>query len=226
MLFILSSLLLILSAVALIGRFAGEGLLRSLYSALIIIANITAVKVVEVGGAVFPAAVMVYSATFLITDILSEKWGKKSAELAVRDGFLAMLISFAYLTLTIYFPSASFWNRQENYKAVLGLTPRIAIASGIAYLTSQFHDVWAFHFWKKKTNGRFLWLRNNLSTMTSQLIDTLIFITVAFYGAFPIEDLLKMIAGQYVAKITIALADTPFVYLATHNSEEKVTSES
>ncbi|PIZ54623.1 transporter, partial [Candidatus Uhrbacteria bacterium CG_4_10_14_0_2_um_filter_41_7] len=87
--------------------------------------------------------------------------------------------------------------------------PRITVASFIAYLISQHHDVWAFHFWKKKTNGKHLWLRNNASTVVSQLIDTVVFTFIAFYGVLPIVPL---ILGTWVVKILIALIDTPFIY--------------
>ncbi len=92
---------------------------------------------------------------------------------------------------------------------VLEQAPRIAIASLIAYLVSQHHDVWAFHFWKKKTGGKFLWLRNNVSTISSQLLDSALFITIAFYGIMPIWPL---ILGQRAVKIIIAAIDTPFLY--------------
>jgi hypothetical protein len=90
------------------------------------------------------------------------------------------------------------------------MTPRIILASFIAYLLSQTHDVWAFHFWKKLFRGRHLWLRNNISTASSQLLDTVVFISVAFLGIMPVGQL---IAGQYVVKLGIALLDTPLVYL-------------
>ena len=92
----------------------------------------------------------------------------------------------------------------------------------VAYLISQNHDVWAFHFWRRKTRGAHLWLRNNASTLVSQLIDTVVFITLAFYvlplilqgnPIIPLESLLTLIAGQYVVKALIALSDTPFCYL-------------
>jgi len=79
-----------------------------------------------------------------------------------------------------------------------------------AYLISQHHDVWAFHFWKDKTGGKYLWLRNNASTMVSQLLDTSIFIVLAFYGNVPI---LTMIGSQYLIKVLIAAFDTPFCYI-------------
>ncbi len=107
-------------------------------------------------------------------------------------------------------PAASFWQDQEAYQAVLDSNLRLTIAGMVAYLISQYHDVWAFHFWKRQTAGRHLWLRNTASTMVSQLLDTLIFVTIAFYGVIP--HLGAMIVGQYLVKLLIALLDTPLVY--------------
>lgn len=104
----------------------------------------------------------------------------------------------------------------EAFNKVFSLTPRIVIASMVAYLISQTHDVYAFHFWKEKTKGKYLWLRNNASTMVSQAIDTCTFITLAFYGIVPNDVLLGMIVWQYLIKVTIALMDTPFMYIATY----------
>ena len=98
----------------------------------------------------------------------------------------------------------------EKFAEVLMLTPRIVLGSIIAYLISQHHDVWAFHFWKRKTGGKHLWLRNNASTVVSQLIDTVVFVIIAFVGIFPIVPL---IIGVYVAKVAIAFIDTPFMYM-------------
>jgi len=91
--------------------------------------------------------------------------------------------------------------------------PRIAFASLVAYVASQNHDVWAYHFWKRKTNGRFLWLRNNASTMVSQLIDSVVFCVIAFWGAFPFAVFLQILATTYLFKWLVALFDTPFIYL-------------
>ena len=102
------------------------------------------------------------------------------------------------------------WNKEQEFAAILGSTTRIIIASMIAYLISQFHDVWLFHLLKKRFKHRHLWLRNNISTFLSQTLDTTIFIVIAFYGDRP---LLPLIGGQLVVKWLIAVTDTPFVYL-------------
>lgn len=179
-------------------------------AALVVMANIFAVKIVSFGPFTVPAGVIVFSMTFLITDILSEKWGKAQAKKAVWVGFYANIVFVISVLIVINWPAASFAIEiSDKFKEILTLTPRIAIASFLAYIVSQNHDVWAFHFWKNKTKGKHLWLRNNASTIISQLIDSVIFITIAFYGVFPV---LPLILGQWVVKIIIALLDTPFMY--------------
>jgi len=193
----------------------GKELFIGLYATLTVVANIVAVKLIQVGPFIVPAAVIAYSATFLLTDVADEIWGKKFGYKIVMSGFISNLLAVSVILLAVHWQPAPFQdgNFQEMFKAVLGTVPRIFIASVVAYLISQTHDVWAFHYWKEKTRGKYLWLRNNLSTSVSQLLDTLIFITVAFYGSVPTDILLQMILGQYLLKVIIALADTPFVYV-------------
>jgi len=182
----------------------------ALTASLIVIANIFAAKIIELGPFTVPAGVIAFSMTFFLTDILSERWGKREARHAVWAGFFANLL----LIISIYFvtkwPPAPYATEiSDMFEKVLTQTPRIIMASFITYLISQHHDVWAFHFWKKITKGKHLWFRNNASTITSQLIDSVLFITIAFYGIFPI---LPLILGQWAVKVIIAIADTPFLY--------------
>ncbi len=173
-------------------------------------ANIFANKIVQFGPFAVPAGVIVFSMTFFITDLISEKWGKKEAQKAVWAGFLSSFVLIVSTYIVINWQPAVFATEfAEMFNKVLALTPRIAIASFVAYLISQHHDVWAFHFWKDKTKGRHLWLRNNASTIVSQCLDTVIFTSIAFYGVLPIVPL---ILGTWSVKILIALMDTPFIY--------------
>ena len=169
-----------------------------------------------------PAAVVAYALTFAFTDIISEVYGKKAAGRVVAAGFLAQLLVLAYNALAVKLPHAPFSPASpEAYKSVVWGGAQIIIASLAAYLVSQTHDVWAFHWWKERTRGRWLWLRNNASTMASQLIDTVIFITLAFHiipsilGGQPLpwSVIANIILGQYLVKVLIAAADTPLVYL-------------
>jgi hypothetical protein len=182
----------------------------ALVSALVVMANIFANKIVQFGSFAVPAGVITYSMIFFITDLISEKWGKKEAKQAVWAGFFSSLV----LVISIYIvtswqPAVFATEFSEMFSKVLALTPRIVLASMVAYLISQHHDVWSFHFWKKVTKGKHLWVRNNASTIVSQFLDSVIFIAIAFYGVFPI---LHLILGQWVVKIIIALIDTPFMY--------------
>lgn len=185
--------------------------LMSLFISSITIASFLAQKIVVIFGIYVPAGVFAYAVTFAVTDIVSEVWDKKLAQNIVIGGFVALALVVILVQLSIMMPKAPFWNLEDSYNRVLGSTSRIIFASFSAYLVSQFYDVWVFHFLKRLTSGSHLWLRNNLSTITSQLIDSLIFITFAFYGDLPIVPL---IFGQWIVKIVIAMVDTPIVYAA------------
>ena len=159
-----------------------------------------------------PVAVIAYPLTFLVTDTIAELYGRRTATRVVWLGFAMNVLMVALIYLGKIIPSASLWRGQDAYNTMLESVPRIVLASMLAYLASQHHDVFAFHFWKRLTKGRALWLRNNASTMVSQGIDTVLFITIAFVGTVPLHVLLNMVLGQYVIKLIIAVLDTPLCY--------------
>lgn len=198
-------------------------LFSTVFITLLVISNVIAVKVISIGKLIGPAAVICYAITFAISDTLAEIWGKERTKYIVNLGFIAALVSGIMIKLGILLPAAPFWELQNEYELILGSSTRIIIASMIAYITSQYHDVWAFHFWKNKTKGKHLWIRNNLSTMVSQLIDTVIFIVVAFYGTG--APIMSMIIGQYIIKLIIAIIDTPLVYLLVNTTKKKLGLE-
>lgn len=188
--------------------------LAGCFVGLLVIGNVLAVKIIQVplpvGTYFVPAAVLAYALTFVCTDVVAEIWGKERTNWLVFVGFVTSLLVAVLVQLAVLWPAAPFWKGQEAYMDVLGSNLRVTIAGMAAYLVSQYHDVWAFHFWKKKTGARHLWLRNNLSTSVSQLLDTVLFITIAFYGVVP--DLASLILGQYLVKLMVVLCDTPLVY--------------
>lgn len=143
----------------------------------------------------------------LICFQLSEFYGKEQARKAVWEGFLANIMLIISVYVAIIWEGAPFWGNQEAFETILSNTPHIVFASMTAYLVSQHHDVISYHWWMNRFPQR-LWLRNNASTIVSQALDTVIFISLAFYGVFPVT---AMIIGQYV-KLLIALMDTPFIY--------------
>ena len=194
-------------------------LLACVYSGSLVLAAVMASKIITVGRLVVPAGVLAYCFTFLITDVISEIWGKEQAHTVVIGGFITLVLVFVLTGLSILWPPAPFWPHQQAYATILGSSARIMIASLVAYVCSQYHDVWAFHFWKRVTNARFLWLRNNASTIVSQLLDSVVFITIAFYGSMP---LVPLIVGQWVVKVGIAVLDTPLVYLFVYLLRRKL----
>jgi len=194
-------------------------ILLSIFVGSITIASVLATKIINVFGLFVPAGVLAYSLTFICTDVISEVWGKNRANQTVLGGFIALLFVLILVRISLIWPKAPFWNQEPAFQAILGSTSRIIIASFIAYLASQFHDVWAFHFWKKLTKKRHLWLRNNFSTAVSQFIDSFLFITIAFYGIMPVWPL---ILGQWVIKFAIAVMDTPLIYLVVWLIRERL----
>ncbi len=196
--------------------------LATLFATCLIVANIIAVKLVSIGGWVVPAGVIAYPLTFLFTDVITELYGRKIASRVIWVGFGVSVLMVILVFWGGLLPPAPFWEGQSAYESILGMVPRITMASMIAYLVSQHHDVFAFHFWRQKTKGRFLWLRNNASTMVSQALDTGLFITIAFWGVYSTEILLNMLRTQYIIKLAIAACDTPFCYMLVGLLRERV----
>jgi queuosine precursor transporter len=183
------------------------------FTTCLLVANIITVKLVAVGGWIVPAGVIAYPLTFLFTDVISELYGRKTAGRVVWIGFGASLLMLLLIYGARLLPEAAIWEGGAAYEAVLGMVPRVVLASMLAYLVSQHHDVVAFHFWRRVTGGRYLWLRNNASTVVSQALDTTIFVAVAFWGLVPPEVVWNLMLTQFLIKIGIAVLDTPLCYL-------------
>lgn len=189
-------------------------ILAFLFLTSLLVSNIIASKLVYLWGIVLPAAVFIFPITFVVTDTVTEVWGEEQAREIIWLGFIMNILMIVFLQVAQLLPPAPFWEHQQAFETVLGTVPRIVAASLAAYIISQLHDVWAFNYWKTRTKGRHLWLRNNLSTIASQLLDSVIFISLAFGGTVPFSVLLSMIFSQYLVKFIFALLDTPFCYLA------------
>ena len=198
-------------------------LLLGLFVAAIVASNLLGNKITHIGMD-FSVAIFVFPLTFLITDIIAEVHGKKKAQEFVWIGFGAILFVMLFTALFVALPFAERSFVKEEYTKVFGSSLRIMVASIIAFLVAQLHDVWAFEFWKKKTKGNHLWIRNNLSTIASQAIDTVLFLFIAFYYLPFLPDVIntspKFTAlyvitlgiPYYLLKVVAAILDTPFCY--------------
>ena len=191
--------------------------LSGIFIASLVTCNLIANKfvTVDLGFKVFivSAGILPYPLTFLVTDLISELYGQRKANLVVFSGFIASLFVLLFLWLGGQFNSIpdSLVN-DEIYNSVFQNAWRLIAASMIAYLFAQFVDVRIFHFWKKLTNGKLLWLRNNGSTIASQLVDTTLVICILFVGVWNTDQILSAIIDGWIFKMLMALLDTPIIY--------------
>ena len=180
-----------------------------------VLANIQVTKLIEIFGLTATLGNAIYGSIFLVTDILNEKYGKKEAKKAVWLGFISLLMMTVIMQMVLLFQPAADDFAQDSLSTIFGLIPRIALGSMIAYLVSQYTDVIIFSFLRKlfPSDGAF-WIRNNGSTMLSQLLDTLIFTSIAFWGVYPTDVWLSVFISTYVLKFLVSILGTPFGYIA------------
>lgn len=224
--------LIFIYGMALLGyKLFGKTGLYCISASATILANIEVLIMIKAFGAEQTLGNVLFAVTFLITDILSECEGKKAADKAVYTSFFAsiffLVLSQSWLH---YVPSESDW-ASPAIRTIFSNTPRMIIASLAVYGISQLFDVWLYHkIWdmtsKKSGNRRsFLWLRNNGSTLVSQLINTFLFTLFAFYGTYGLSQIISIFISSYVIYIFTSLLDTPVVYLARRVSDKRKTAE-
>ena len=202
-------------------------ILAGIFIASLVTCNLIANKFVTVnlGFKVFiiSAGILPYPLTFLVTDLISEIYGQKKANLAVFSGFVASIFVLSFLWLGAQFNSIpNSIVDDSTYNAVFQNAWRLITASMVAYLFAQFIDVRVFHFWKKLTNGKHLWLRNNGSTIASQLIDTTLVISILFVGVWDTNQILSAIIDGWIFKMLMAFLDTPIIYAVIYFLKGKI----
>jgi len=191
--------------------------LLGLFVACLVAANLIGLKVASFVFFEASVGILAFPILFLITDIVAEVHGKQRAKEFVYVGLATLVVVLFMTALAVLLPAAerSFVSDAE-YAKIFGTTLRIFAASIIGFFFSQMHDVWAFEFWKKKTKGKFLWFRNNASTIVSQFLDTTLFMFIAFYGLSPkftVSYVFALIIPYWLIKVLFAVFDTPFCYL-------------
>jgi queuosine precursor transporter len=209
--FVLANFLLLL----IMYKFFGKAGLFAWVAISSILANIQVTKTIEIIGLTATLGNSLYASTFLATDILNEKYGKKDAQKAVWLGFFSLMIMIIAMQFGMNFIPAESDFADPSLHTIFGLVPQIAIASMVAYLTAQHLDVWIFTGLRKifPTDRQF-WIRNNGSTLISQLLDTLIFTSIAFYGMYSFDVWIQIFLSTYILKFIVSVLDTPFGYMA------------
>ena len=201
--------------------------LIALFITGLLTAQLTAVKILELSplnlgiSVIVPAGVLAYAITFFASDCYAELYGKQAARTVVSIAFIMNIVMLVLIWISINAPGSEAGVSSELFATVLGPSANVVIASLTAYLVSQNLDILIFDTIREKTNGSKLWLRNIGSTTISQLVDTILFITLTFsilpsivgIGiGLPLFVIVQLILGQYLVKLLIALADTPLIY--------------
>jgi uncharacterized integral membrane protein (TIGR00697 family) len=208
------------------GSFKWFPFISAMFVTTLIVSNIIAVKLVTLGGLFLPAAVILFPIAYIFGDILTEVYGYRRARQVIWTGFLGNLIAVIAIWIAGLLPAAPFWSAgifstpegaQAAYDAILGFAPRLLLASFSAYLIGEFLNSFVLAKLKVRTGGRHLWLRTISSTLIGEGADSLVFITVAFYGIFPPAALGQAMVSQWAFKVAFEVLATPLTYWAVNS---------
>ena len=186
----------------------------ALFVTCLLTANIMAAKLISLGGVVLTAGIVVFPVSYIVGDVLTEVWGYAAARRVIWLGFACNALMVAAIWLGGEIPSAPFWKGGPAYAEILGQTPRILLASFVAYLFGEFANSYVLAKMKIMTRGRWLWTRTIGSTVVGQALDTAVFVTLAFGGSVPAGALTGIMVGQWIAKVLYEAAATPLTYAA------------
>lgn len=189
-------------------------IIACLFVTCLLLSNIIAGKLITVFGWVLPGAVILFPLTYIFGDVLTEVYGFRKARLVIWTGFGANLLMVLVFALIIYIPSPGFFEGQEAFALVLGMAPRVVLASLLAYFIGELTNAFILSRMKIMTAGKWLWARTIGSTLIGEGIDTVVFITIAFWTLVPTEVLLQMMLFQYIFKVSYEILATPLTYLA------------
>ena len=188
------------------------GTISVFFVAVLLISNVASAKIVDFGWFTFDGGTLLFPLSYIFGDILTEVYGYKRSRKVIWLGFfMALLMSLVFIIVG-RLPSAPGWNAQAAYDAILGLTPRLVIASLIAYASGEFSNSYILAKMKIFTKGKMLWTRTIGSTVVGELIDSTIFISIAFWGILPDSLLFTLIVSNYIFKTSVEIIFTPLTY--------------
>jgi uncharacterized integral membrane protein (TIGR00697 family) len=186
--------------------------LVALFVAVLLISNISAVKLIQVGPLILDGGAFLFPLAYILGDVLSEVYGLKATRKAIWLGFIASITASLVFWIVQLTPAPDAWENQEAFESVLGFVPRIVLASLVAYVIGQMLNAWVLVKIKARTRENKLWLRLIGSTLVAQLADTIIFCTIAFYGVITGLDFLNYVIVGYVFKVLVEIAVMPITY--------------
>lgn len=186
----------------------------ALFVTCLLAANTMATKLIMVGGVVLTAGIVIFPVSYVVGDVLTEVWGYGATRRVIWLGFGCNALMVAALWLGGQLPAAPFWKGQDAYETIFGHTPRVLLASFVAYLIGEFANAFVLAKLKLATHGRWLWLRTIGSTVVGQGLDSAVFVTLAFAGVVPAGALAPIVAAQWLFKVLYEAAATPLTYAA------------
>jgi len=187
-------------------------IVAALFVTCLVVSNIIAVKLIDVAGLILPAAIIIFPVSYILGDVLTEVYGYARARQVIWLGFLCNLVAVVAIAAGGLLPAAGFWGGQAAWDTILGYVPRILGASFIAYLIGELVNAWVLARLKVAMEGRHLWVRTIGSTLVGQLLDSAVFITIAFAGVLPAEALLGAVITQWLVKSAYEALATPLTY--------------
>ncbi len=189
--------------------------ITALFVAVLLISNVASTKIVDFGWFTFDGGTLLFPLSYIFGDILTEVYGYQRSRKVIWLGFFSALLMSFTLIVVGALPPAADWHYQTAYEQILGLTPRIVIASLIAYFVGEFSNSLVLAKLKILTRGKWLWSRTIASTLIGQLLDTGIFILISFTGVVPNSLLLTLIVSNYLFKCGVEILFTPVTYILT-----------
>ena len=193
----------------------------AIFITCLITANIAGVKLVEVFRFVLPAGTIIFPVSYIFGDVLTEVYGYRQARRVIWLGFFCNFIVVVAIWIGQVLPPASFWDGQKAYERILGYTPRLPVASFLAYLVGEFANSFVLAKMKVVTQGRWLWTRTIGSTLVGEGLDSLVFMTLAFAGTMPAGGLLSAILTQWLVKSAYEAVVTPLTYIVVNFLKRK-----
>ncbi len=193
----------------------------AIFITCLITANIVAVKLVEISGFVLPAGTIIFPISYIFGDVLTEVYGYRQARRVIWLGFFCNFIVVIAIWIGQLLPPSSFWDGQKAYERILGYTPRLLVASFLAYLAGEFANSFVLAKMKIATRGRWLWTRTIGSTLVGEGLDSLVFMILAFAGTIPVAALLLAILTQWLVKSAYEAVATPLTYIVVNFLKRK-----
>jgi len=193
-------------------KFRYFDILIGIFVAVLVISNVSSAKILKLGPFSFDGGTILFPLAYIFGDIFTEVYGYKRTRRIIWTGFAANILMAAAFIVIGKLPAAPDWNNQAAYDAILGLVPRIVLASVIAYWISEFANSFILAKMKIWTKGKWLWMRTIGSTVVGELLDTIFFCSIAFYGQIPLKLLFIVILSNYVFKVGVEILFTPITY--------------